>query len=130
MLNEISGQPVKKLRVAGALSLGAEVSESFDQTSAKKLFPKAINDHTGDKRVAGVGKPVGQPQAVAGLVGGQAGKDRGDVRFNLLAFAPTNPSFRRSCLSCPGFRGRLHLHLNARFFGLAISVCPWHLTAL
>ncbi len=71
--------------MAGALPLGAKVSESFDQTSAKKLFPKAIDDHTGDKRMAGVGKPVGQPQPVAGLVGGQAGKDRGHVRLHFLA---------------------------------------------
>ena len=85
MLDEVGGKPVQQLRMARAFPLGAEVPEGFHQSGAEELFPEAVHHHPGHQGVFGISEPVGQSEAVAGLVGGQAGEDGRHVRLDLFA---------------------------------------------
>ena len=64
--DEIPGQPVEQLRVAGSLPHHAEIIFRGHQAFAEMPLPDTVDDDARHQGMIRLGKPTGQPQAKAG----------------------------------------------------------------
>ena len=76
-------QPVEQLWVSGAKALRTEIFQRFNQSVAKKLFPKPVNHHPAHEWVFGAHQPARHLQAVLRRAAGLAGKNGGQTTLYL-----------------------------------------------
>ncbi len=78
VFHERCGQPVEQLRVAGTVSLGAEVVHRLHQSQAEVLGPDPIDEHPRRKRMLARREPPRQSRARIANIGRQFGAVVGD----------------------------------------------------
>ena len=65
MIHEVRGQPIEKLRVAGAFTQHPEVAGRRDQSHSKMLIPEAVDPHASGEWISSVGESAGEFEATA-----------------------------------------------------------------
>ena len=108
MIDEVAGEPVEEFGVAGWLSLAAEVFRGADQAFSEKDLPVAVHGDATGQRMLGVGEPVGEAEAIVGLILGERRKSGGRASGDLLATRIVNAAFKE--VGGAGFLHLLHDH--------------------
>src|SRR5262245_8855301 len=77
--NELRGQPVEQLGIAGRLALDPEVLAGFDKASAEMLGPDAVHGHSADEWIIRIDQPARQCKSIDRLSSGQRVKLDGNA---------------------------------------------------
>ncbi len=105
--DQLIGQPVEQLGMAGTGAHVAEIVGSSDDAASEVIIPEAVGHHPGGEGVLGVGDPAGQQRArglgferqLGGAVGQQHAQRPHPHRFALvLIIAPGQDVDRRQLL--------------------------------
>ena len=80
--DEFAGEPVEEFGIFGAVTLAAEVVGGLDEAATEEGLPEAIHRHAREQRMARVGEPAGEAEAVARLIGRKGGEGGGGVGAN------------------------------------------------
>ena len=80
--DEFAGEPVEEFGIFGAVTLAAEVVGGLDEAAAEEGLPEAIHRHAREQRMARVGEPACEAEAVARLIGWKGGEGGGGVGAN------------------------------------------------
>ena len=113
--DKLAGEPIEQLGIFGAVALAAEVIDGFHEAAAEEGLPETIHRHAREQRMARVGQPAREAEAVARLVGGKRRERRGSVGADggatLIVFAPLEN------VGGPGLRQFAHHHDVLRLVG-------------
>ena len=99
MAQEVAGEPVEQLRMAGRFTAQAEVAGCGHQAPAEVALPDPVDNDAGGQGIVRIGDPLRQLQATAGL--------RSDLGWKGLAAEDV---------------GKLARHLRARPLGFAAKL--------
>jgi hypothetical protein len=90
VIQEVARQPVEQFRMRGRLALAAEILRRGNKPTTEEELPEAVDRDAGRQRIAVVGEPAGQPEAIARVL----------CRGKIFA-GVSGPTFSRRA-SCPG----------------------------